>query len=174
MIFSGPKFIVFEGIDGSGKSTLSEMLYDYLLSINVPAVKGQEPTDGRWGRQIRKLLKSDTPPPIEEQMKLFLFDREEDAERNIRPRLKDGNLTDRDSPPTHHVVQRCAAQRQLARWPIRGRASLTSDTVSVALFWPRLRQELSESRRRRRGITKIGRAVRVVPGVSRGAACQRK
>lgn len=87
----GPgKFIVFEGIDGSGKSTLSDMLYDYYISGNLPAVKGYEPTDGKWGREIRKLLRSKTPPGILEQMRLFLLDREEDAEKFIVPALKEG------------------------------------------------------------------------------------
>ena len=87
----GPgKFIVFEGIDGSGKSTLSDMLYAYYLSSKLPAVKGCEPTDGRWGMEIRKLLRNATPPPIQEQMRLFLLDREEDAEKLIIPALKEG------------------------------------------------------------------------------------
>jgi dTMP kinase len=84
------KFIVFEGIDGSGKSTLSDMLYDYFSSKNLPTVKGFEPTDGKWGKEIRKLLRNEEPPSIQEQMRLFLLDREEDAEKFILPALKEG------------------------------------------------------------------------------------
>jgi dTMP kinase len=88
-IISG-KFIVFEGIDGSGKSTLAGLLYDHFVSSNYPAVKGYEPTEGRWGKEIRKLLRNENPPPIKEQMRLFLLDREEDAQKNIIPSLKKG------------------------------------------------------------------------------------
>ncbi len=87
-----PRFVVFEGIDGSGKTTLSNMLYDHFLSIDVPVVKKQEPTDGRWGKKIRELLQSGSPASAEELMRLFLLDREDDAERNIIPSLNSGKM----------------------------------------------------------------------------------
>ncbi len=51
MDFGNNKFIVFEGIDGSGKTTQSKM-----LSKKVNGKYTFEPTDGDIGRYIRKIL----------------------------------------------------------------------------------------------------------------------
>lgn len=91
-----PLFIVFEGIDGSGKTTLSNLLYDELLKDGVPVIKNREPTDGRWGKKIRKILQTEGAKP-ETLLKLFLSDREDDVKTNILPALQSKKLiiTDR-------------------------------------------------------------------------------
>lgn len=53
------KFIVFEGIDGSGKSTQSTLLYNKLLSQNVKAHKTFEPTNRPIGTLLRQYLKGE-------------------------------------------------------------------------------------------------------------------
>lgn len=50
-------FIVFEGIDSSGKTTQAELLKDYFLSIKEPAVISPEPSNGIIGNLIRQALK---------------------------------------------------------------------------------------------------------------------
>ena len=40
-------FIVFEGIDGSGKSTIAEMIYRHYESRGIPAYRGAEPSQGK-------------------------------------------------------------------------------------------------------------------------------
>jgi dTMP kinase len=87
-----PMFLVFEGIDGSGKSTQCDLLYKHVISMGLPAVRLAEPTDGEWGRKIRTMLKEKSIVPAEEQLELFLQDRLDDAERNIMPALN-GNRT---------------------------------------------------------------------------------
>ncbi|MDY6933356.1 MAG: dTMP kinase [Spirochaetota bacterium] len=87
-----PLFVVFEGIDGSGKSTLCNMTYEYYNAMSVPVVKLAEPTNGIWGNKIRKLLSGSTMPDAHEQLKLFLLDREEDVRRNILPALTNCKL----------------------------------------------------------------------------------
>ena len=87
-----PIFIVLEGIDGSGKTTLIERLYSYYYNRNIPVVKLREPTDGVWGIKIKEMLKNDKPPDANEQVNLFLLDREEDVQQNILPALKVGKL----------------------------------------------------------------------------------
>ncbi|OWT33219.1 dTMP kinase [Methanobrevibacter sp. 87.7] len=51
-------YIVFEGIDGSGKSTQSKLLKDYLVSKGYDVELIVEPTDSDIGKLIRKLLQN--------------------------------------------------------------------------------------------------------------------
>lgn len=88
----GPLFIVFEGIDGSGKSTQCDLLFRHALSRGLPAVRLAEPTGGEWGRKIRAMLKESDMAPAEEQLRLFLLDRQDDAERNIMPALRENRI----------------------------------------------------------------------------------
>ena len=50
------KFIVFEGIDGSGTSTLAVMLQDLFIRHNLKSVLTSEPTIGPIGSMIRQIL----------------------------------------------------------------------------------------------------------------------
>ncbi len=82
-------FIVFEGIDGSGKTTQSEMLRKFLMEKGIKSRWMREPTDGEWGREIREILKGEEMPGAEEMLGLFIRDREDDVRRNILPSLKE-------------------------------------------------------------------------------------
>lgn len=86
------KFIVFEGIDGSGKSTQCSLLYNFIKDCNIPVKHLMEPTSGEYGQQIRKMLQSGTAAPVEEQIRLFIEDRQQDYELNIKPCM-DNDIT---------------------------------------------------------------------------------
>ncbi|MFQ5671564.1 MAG: dTMP kinase [Nitrospinales bacterium] len=80
--------IVFEGIDGTGKSTHCHLLTEYFQDNGLPVLRLREPTQGVWGRKIRNLLvqgRGGVTP--EEELAWFINDRKEDVERNIRPAL---------------------------------------------------------------------------------------
>ncbi len=80
--------IVFEGIDGSGKSTQAEILFKRLQEEDFDAVYFREPSKGKWGRKIKKkALHADSLSP-EEELDLFLKDRRENVEKNLKPALK--------------------------------------------------------------------------------------
>ncbi|MDR0539367.1 MAG: dTMP kinase [Spirochaetaceae bacterium] len=49
------KFIVFEGIDGSGTSTQAQLLQDYLISNSRKALSTAEPSPGPIGNMIREI-----------------------------------------------------------------------------------------------------------------------
>jgi len=85
-------FIVFEGIDGSGKSTQCDLLYKYLLDNDVDAVRLLEPSNGEIGKKIRTILSGDIIPPVSKQVELFIKDRKDDVEKNILPALLDGKV----------------------------------------------------------------------------------
>jgi len=81
--------IIFEGIDGTGKSTQCGLLAKSLGKIQVPNIVLAEPTRGAWGMKIRRLL-SDGRQGIspQEELSWFINDRKEDIETNIMPALK--------------------------------------------------------------------------------------
>ena len=80
--------IVFEGIDGSGKSTQAEILLERLQEEDFDAVYFREPSKGKWGRKIKKkALHPDSLSP-EEELDLFQKDRRENVEKNLKPALK--------------------------------------------------------------------------------------
>jgi dTMP kinase len=81
-------FIVLEGIDGSGKTTLSENLTHSLNTIETKAVRFSEPTYFETGLFIRKFLKGEISLSPEEQIEAFLNDREISVVKNILPNLK--------------------------------------------------------------------------------------
>lgn len=86
------KFILFEGIDGAGKSTQCDMLFAFALKRGINCIKLSEPTSGEWGTKIRKMLSMEPPPPVEEQINMFIKDRIEDVSLNINPALEAGKI----------------------------------------------------------------------------------
>jgi len=88
MVLEKGVLIVFEGIDGSGKSTQAEILLKRLQEEDVDVVYFREPSKGKWGRKIKKkALHPDSLTP-EEELELFLKDRRENVEKNLKPALK--------------------------------------------------------------------------------------
>jgi dTMP kinase len=89
--------IVFEGIDGSGKSTQAEILLKKLHEHGYSAVYYREPSDSKWGQEIkRKARFADSLTP-QEELDLFQKDREENVKNNLKPSLerKDVIILDR-------------------------------------------------------------------------------
>jgi dTMP kinase len=79
--------IVLEGIDGSGKSTHVRRLLKSLRRRGYDAAGFREPTRGRWGRQIKRLARLPGSLSPEEELDLFVKDREENVARNLKPAL---------------------------------------------------------------------------------------
>ena len=85
--------IVFEGIDGSGKSTQCRMLADLLNKKGIANISFAEPTRGKWGMKIRQLLaKGRNGISADEELEWFMNDRREDVEQNIEPALRAGKV----------------------------------------------------------------------------------
>ena len=100
-IFTNPypaPFFAFEGIDFCGKSTQAVRAANYLRAkFQVPAkvVLTKEPTDGLYGRRIRKILGDPdlfaTTTSIELQ-ELFAQDSRQHCENKIVPALSRGEI----------------------------------------------------------------------------------
>ena len=67
-------FIVFEGIDGSGKGTQLEKLKQYLLQTNQPAIFTREPGGGKISEDIRKVIKDKDNCQMTDLCELLLFE----------------------------------------------------------------------------------------------------
>ena len=68
-------FIVFEGIDGSGKSTQLKMLSEHLESLGIKNVCHSEPTGNTIGKTIRKILSGEEKVDPRTTALLFAADR---------------------------------------------------------------------------------------------------
>jgi dTMP kinase len=87
------KFIVFEGLDGSGQSTQVSFLRDFLILKGIGVVATKEPTiDSDAGKKIRQILdeKEKADPKILQE--LFVQDRQEHLDNVIFPALKEGKF----------------------------------------------------------------------------------
>jgi len=89
--------IAFEGIDGTGKSTQLALLAEFLKRKGYPVVITREPTDGSFGKKIRELYNNRKATSIDEEMELFIKDRQQHVEEVILPGIESGKvvLTDR-------------------------------------------------------------------------------
>ncbi len=85
-------FIVFEGIDGSGKTTVTQSLYT-LLKEEYKTVLTREPGGTELGVKIRELLhhRSTIYSPLSEYL-LFAADRAQHAFEVITPALAQGSI----------------------------------------------------------------------------------
>lgn len=96
-------FIVFEGLDGSGKSTLINRFFEDLKSHNVSYVTTSDPGGTEVGDSIRNVLldKSLSPDPLTELL-LYQASRAELVKKVIMPALKDKKwvVSDRFYPST--------------------------------------------------------------------------
>ncbi len=97
-------FITFEGIEGSGKSTLSRMAADHIASKGLKVVLTHEPGDTAVGREVRRLLLDPVHKDMHPLTELLLYfaDRAEHVHRLISPALEGGKavVCDRFSDST--------------------------------------------------------------------------
>lgn len=84
--------IVFEGTDGTGKSTQLNLLAQTLEDKGVDVVRSFEPTNGTYGKKIRALYSNRQATSREDELELFLADRKEHVETLISPALARGNV----------------------------------------------------------------------------------
>ena len=86
------KFIVFEGLDGSGQTTQSSILEKYTAGMGIKTILTKEPTkESAAGMEIREVLGHKKEISPEELQKLFAEDRKEHLKKTIIPALKEGN-----------------------------------------------------------------------------------
>jgi len=80
-------FIVFEGLDGSGKSTQQQLLNDKLQFDKISNISFREPGSTVIGDQIVKILQSDQKLSPLSELLLFYVSRSAIIEEKIKPAL---------------------------------------------------------------------------------------
>ena len=83
-LFLFAMFIVFEGIDGTGKSTQVKLLAEALRAQGREVITSKEPTDGPHGTRLRQSAAAGRLSP-QEELDLFHLDRREHVESLIKP-----------------------------------------------------------------------------------------
>jgi dTMP kinase len=88
-----PLFIVFDGIDGNGKSTQARLLKEYLEKRGFEVFETHEPSHGEYGQQIENLLRKREAASLTKQkwLELFTLDRKDNI-REILGALQEGKM----------------------------------------------------------------------------------
>lgn len=83
------KWITFEGIGGSGKTTQINLLYKYLKNQTCDVILTKEPGGTAIGEILREILVNNFELKLESLSELFLFeaDRHETVKRSSIPIL---------------------------------------------------------------------------------------
>ncbi|WP_460831159.1 dTMP kinase [Nocardioides hungaricus] len=118
-------FVCFEGGEGSGKSTQSRLLADWLEEQGYVAVLTFEPGDTEVGRKLRTIVLSPETGAISDRTEALLYaaDKSEHVDAVVQPALDRGEvvITDRyvDSMLAYQGAGRALAideVEQVARW----------------------------------------------------------
>ena len=83
-------FIVFEGLDGSGKSTQARALYRRLRRRGYPVLSTREPGGTPLGEVLRRWLKGRRPLSTVAELSLFVAARAQLVREVVRPALDTG------------------------------------------------------------------------------------
>ena len=85
--------IVFEGIDGAGKSTQAKLLYNRLDRSGYAVVFSKEPTSGSWGKKLQSIIREGRGAIAPEQeLEWFIKDRQEHVATTILPALRSAKI----------------------------------------------------------------------------------
>jgi dTMP kinase len=86
------RLFVLEGVDGAGKTAVCDRLVDLLNDEDYDVIRLREPTnENRWGQEIRaRSPKGELTP--QEELELFIRDREWHVQNRILPALESGKI----------------------------------------------------------------------------------
>lgn len=87
-------FIVFEGGEGSGKSTILEKIYQWLIDENSKVIKTREPGGIRIAEQIREIILSSENEMLDGKTEALLFAaaRRQHLVEKVIPALAEGKV----------------------------------------------------------------------------------
>ncbi|MGF1511484.1 MAG: dTMP kinase [Myxococcota bacterium] len=142
------RLVVFEGIDGSGKTTLVRRLAERFREASIPVFVTKEPTDGPHGMQIRRFAAAGVRLPPEEELALFEADRAQHTQTAVLPALDQGHWVLQDRG--FHSTAAYQGARGLDPKMILSRSRTFAPEPDV-LFWLDVPVELALQRAQARG-----------------------
>ncbi|MCS6837469.1 MAG: dTMP kinase [Bdellovibrionaceae bacterium] len=111
-------FIVFEGLDGSGKSSLMERLEELLKRQGIDYVRTREPGGTLLGEELRHFLvrtQGEAPTPRAELL-LYEAIRAQHVDRLIRPALQNGRWVICDRYVASSIAFQAAGRQISEEW----------------------------------------------------------
>jgi dTMP kinase len=134
------KFIVLEGIDGSGTTTQLDRAVAFVKSLGFAAVSTQEPSRGPIGRLLREALLGKLTMPDGARMNggtmalLFAADRRDHLQREIEPQLAGGTTVISD----RYLMSSLAYQAEEADrdWVVQLARGVSRPDLTVLLDLP--------------------------------------
>lgn len=151
-------FIVFEGAEGSGKSTQVQLLGEWLARHGVPHVLTREPGGTKVGEEIRAILLHGDDIPAEAELLLMNAARAVFVNEVVKPALTAGKVVVADRFWLSSVAYQgygrglpLAEVRQVCAFAAQGIEPDLTIVLDVT-------QEVSEARRADRGADRIERA----------------
>jgi dTMP kinase len=149
------KLIIFEGVEGCGKTTQIQLTSEWLQSLDIQFVVTREPGGTELGVDLRKLLLEAGKNQITSRTELLLYaaDRAQHVEQELKPNLKQGKfvLCDRFiySTIAYQGYGRGLEMNLINQLNNIATAGLVSDLV----FWFDLDVEIGLQRKRNSGET---------------------
>lgn len=121
------RFITFEGIDGSGKSTQTRLLADHLRGQGHEVILTREPGGSPGAEEIRQLVLTGDPGrwSAETEILLFTAARRDHLEKTIQPALNAGKTV---------ICDRFADSTRLYQGATRGDLRAMVDTLHTLMI----------------------------------------
>lgn len=128
-------FIVFEGLDGSGKSTLIKGLTEQIKARGKAVQVTREPGGTPLGEEIRRWLLEDGPraPVARAELLLYEADRAQHVDQVIRPALDRGDWVLCDRYTSSTLAFQCGG-RGLPEEPVEILNTLATGGLEPDLF----------------------------------------
>lgn len=150
-------FVVFEGIEGVGKTTQLQRAAAWLRSqVSVPVVTTREPGGTQLGKQVRSLLldvREDEEISDRAELLLYAGDRAQHVERFLKPHLQQGAIVLCDRY-TDSTVAYQGYGRGLDRTLIDRLNAIATDGLTPDLtLWLDVEPEIGLQRAAKRGET---------------------
>lgn len=139
-------FVTFEGVDGSGKSTLIGRVAEKLAASGLSVLTTFEPGDTPVGAVLRaEALKADLSP--EAELMLFACDRAEHVRKVVRPALLRGDIVLCDRYDASNIAYQ-GAWRGLGETTVADISTVAAGGTRPHLtFWVDVPENVSRARR---------------------------
>ncbi len=122
------QFVTFEGIDGSGKSTISKLVFKKLKSQGYDVVLTYEPTNSWIGKIVQKCIETNTDPFI--TAFTFIADRIDHCKK-IKKWLENGKIVICDRYAESTYAYQGAQMQDLIDNPIKWLKELSNNRIII-------------------------------------------